>query len=98
MQTESALSDSVLGWEPEALDVVFPVCLVADISFAMSEDIYLRKAERLLNEAARATNMKERGRLIDEAMHWHNLAIDKHDHKDGRTNDNAADDEGRETA
>jgi hypothetical protein len=37
-----------------------------------------RKAEALLTEAARASNMKERGRLIDEAMHWHRLALEAH--------------------
>ncbi|WP_148216819.1 hypothetical protein [Phenylobacterium zucineum] len=54
----------------------------------MSEN-YRRKAEALLKEASEATNMKERGRLIDEAMRWHNLAVDAHSHRDGRTNDNA---------
>jgi hypothetical protein len=28
--------------------------------------------------AAGADNMKERSRLIDEAMHWHNLALSAH--------------------
>lgn len=43
-----------------------------------------RKAEALLSEAAKATNMKERGRLIDEAMHWHALALDAHGAGRGR--------------
>lgn len=37
---------------------------------------YRRRADALLRAAASADNMRERGRLIDEAMHWHNLAID----------------------
>lgn len=52
------------------------------------QDTYRRKAEALLLKAAKAANMNERGRLIDEAMHWHNLAMDAHDHADGRINDN----------
>jgi hypothetical protein len=48
-----------------------------------------RKAEALLIEASRATNLKERARYIDEAMHWHNLALDAHEHRGGRPNDNA---------
>lgn len=56
----------------------------------MSEP-YRRKAEALLQEASRTPNMKERGRLIDEAMHWHRLALDAHEHDDGRTNDNRDD-------
>jgi len=51
-----------------------------------------RKAEALLTEAAHAVNMKERGRLIDEAMHWHSLALDAHEHRDGRINDNGDED------
>lgn len=60
-------------------------------------DSYRRKAEALLRQASQTANMKERGRLIDEAMHWHNLALDARDHADGRTNDNrnADDDERR---
>ena len=56
-------------------------------------DEYRRKAERLLQQASEATNMRERGRLIDEAMHWHMLAMDAHDHHDNRTNDNEDDDD-----
>jgi hypothetical protein len=48
-----------------------------------------RKAEALLIEASRATNLKERTRYIDEAMHWHSLALDAHEHRNGRLNDNA---------
>lgn len=51
-------------------------------------ETYRRRAEALLRQAAETTNMKDRGRLIDEAMHWHNLALDARDHLDGRTNDN----------
>jgi hypothetical protein len=42
-------------------------------------DTYRRRAEALLRQAAETANMKERGRLIDEAMHWHMLAVDAHD-------------------
>jgi len=45
----------------------------------VSEDHYRRNAEALLRRAAEATNMAERGRLIDEAMQWHNRAIDAHE-------------------
>lgn len=37
---------------------------------------YRNKAEALLSRAAAAENMAERGRLIDEAMYWHMLALD----------------------
>lgn len=57
----------------------------------MSED-YRRKAEALLRQASETQNMKERGRLIDEAMHWHNLAIDAHAHGDRLDHDNDEDD------
>ena len=56
-------------------------------------ETYRRKAEALLRQAAETSNMKDRGRLIDEAMHWHTLALDARDHLDGRTNDNAGRDE-----
>ena len=60
-------------------------------------DIYRRRAEALLHDAAAATNMAERGRLIDEAIHWHNLAMDADGHHPGRLNDNLDDgDEQRE--
>lgn len=42
------------------------------------EDVYRGRAEALLKLAAGADNMKERSRLIDEAMHWHNLALSAH--------------------
>jgi hypothetical protein len=59
----------------------------------MSEaDSWRRKADRLLSDAAKASNMLERGRLIDEAMHFHRLAMDATGHADGRLNDNADDD------
>lgn len=58
----------------------------------MSQDAYTRKAEELLNRAAQAENMKERGRLIDEAMHFHNLAVEVYAHSTAHAND----DEGNE--
>jgi hypothetical protein len=55
----------------------------------MSEaDSWRRKADRLLSEASRASNMRERSRLIDEAMHFHRLAMDATGHENGRLNDN----------
>lgn len=51
-------------------------------------DDYRRKAQALLSEAARAGNMAERSRLIDEAVHWHNLAMDAAGHPDQRMHDN----------
>ena len=56
-------------------------------------DHYRRRAERLLSQAAQAENMAERGRLIDEALHWHNLALDHTGHANGRLNDNDGDSE-----
>lgn len=40
-----------------------------------SEDDYRNQAEALLRLAAATENMRDRGRLIDEAMHWHNRAL-----------------------
>lgn len=54
-------------------------------------DVYRRKAEVLLREAAQTSNMKERGRLIDEAMHWHNLALEATGHPSERLSDRFAD-------
>ena len=51
-------------------------------------DRYRSKAEELLSQAAKAQNMAERGRLIDEALHWHNLAMDAAGHPDQRLHDN----------
>ena len=41
-----------------------------------SEDDCRERAEALLRLAAAADNMRDRGRLIDEAMHWHNRALE----------------------
>lgn len=49
-----------------------------------SEDDYRRQAEALLRLAAATDNMRDRGRLIDEAMHWHNRALEVRD-DDGRS-------------
>jgi hypothetical protein len=59
-----------------------------EIESQMPNDTYREKAEALLSAASRAQNMNERGRLIDEAMHFHNLAMDADDHRDGWINDN----------
>ena len=54
----------------------------------MTADDYRRKAEALLRRAAESPNLKERGELIDQALHFHNLAMDAAGHSDGRVNDN----------
>ncbi|MDB5416877.1 MAG: hypothetical protein JWP50_296 [Phenylobacterium sp.] len=64
---------------------------------AEDSDDYRHKAERFLRQAAAAANMAERGRLIDEALHWHNLAMDARQHQNDRINDNE-DDEGLEAS
>jgi hypothetical protein len=55
----------------------------------MSADRYRQKAETLLRQAAEAANMNERGRLIDEALYWHNLAMEAAGHT--KSNDNVLD-------
>jgi hypothetical protein len=55
------------------------------------EDDYRAKAEALLRLASGADNMKLRGELIDQAMHWHNLALDAHDRPYPILNDNEDD-------
>jgi hypothetical protein len=54
-----------------------------------SEDHYRSQAEALLRLAAAADNMRDRGRLIDEAMHWHNRAIEAREGADGSRADGA---------
>jgi hypothetical protein len=44
-----------------------------------SEDDYRSQAEALLRLAAASDNMRDRSRLIDEAMHWHNRAVEVRD-------------------
>ncbi|HEY0437561.1 MAG TPA: hypothetical protein VGC92_13045 [Phenylobacterium sp.] len=51
-------------------------------------EIFRRKAETLLSEAANAPNLKDRSRLIDEALYWHHLALDAAGHPDQRMHDN----------
>jgi hypothetical protein len=51
------------------------------------EDACRVRAEALLRLAAGADNMKERGRLIDEAMRWHTRALDAHEHSGGWIHD-----------
>ena len=55
---------------------------------AIDAEFCRRRADALLMEATRTPNMKERGWLIDEAMHWHNLAMDCDGHHLDRLNDN----------
>ncbi|TAJ70681.1 MAG: hypothetical protein EPO51_16455 [Phenylobacterium sp.] len=56
-----------------------------------SEDDYRRQAEALLRLAAAADNMRDRSRLIDEAMHWHNRAVEVRDAADNGGGDPGAD-------
>jgi hypothetical protein len=52
-----------------------------------AEDEYREKAEALLRAAAAACDLRERGRLIDEALRWHRLALAAHEacaHAGGR--------------
>lgn len=51
--------------------------------------LYHRKAAEILRRASETTDVLERGRLIDEALHWHNLAMDAAGHTDGKLNDNS---------
>lgn len=44
-----------------------------------NEDTYRNRAEALLKAAAETDNMKMRGELIDQAMYWHNLAMNAHE-------------------
>ncbi len=48
----------------------------------MSAEDCRRKAEALLREASQTPNMKERGRLIDEAIRWRSRALDARDQAD----------------
>lgn len=41
-----------------------------------SEEDFRSQAEALLRLAAATENMRDRGHLIDEAMHWHNRALE----------------------
>lgn len=50
-------------------------------------DAYRRKAEILLRRAADAPNLEDRGRLVDEALHWHNLAVASHSSRETHDND-----------
>ncbi|MDB5493810.1 MAG: hypothetical protein JWP86_1147 [Phenylobacterium sp.] len=61
---------------------------------ADDSDDYRRRAERFLRQASTTSNMAERGRLIDEALHWHNLAMDSREHQDDQINDNADGEDG----
>jgi hypothetical protein len=56
-----------------------------------SEEEYQRKADALLRLATSTDNMRERSQLIDEAMRWHNLAMEEHDGKLEPANDDEDD-------
>lgn len=55
------------------------------------QDDYRARAEALLRLASATDNMKQRGELIDQAMHWHNLALDAQDDPYFFLNDNQDD-------
>ena len=57
----------------------------------MYDDKCMRKADDLLRQAAETSNMKERSRLIDEAMHWHLLASEGRTRSDEAASDSAGD-------
>jgi hypothetical protein len=57
------------------------------------EDDYRKRAEALLKAAAETDNMKQRGQLIDQAMHWHNLAMEAHQLRDEPAANDADDDD-----
>ena len=52
---------------------------------------YRARAEALLRQASATDNMKQRGELIDQAMYWHNLAMDAHQDAYTILNDNEDD-------
>lgn len=56
-----------------------------------NEDDYRARAEALLRQASATENMKQRGELIDQAMYWHNLAMDAHQDAYTILNDNEDD-------
>jgi hypothetical protein len=58
-------------------------------------DEFRRRAEDLLRRASAATNMAERSKLIDEAVHWHSLAMDAAGHPNPRLHDNDEDEDDR---
>lgn len=41
----------------------------------MSVHEYRRKAEELLDRAARTTDLKMRGAVLEQALQWHHLAV-----------------------
>jgi hypothetical protein len=53
---------------------------------------YHCRAEALLSQAASAVNMVERGRLIDEAMYWHMLALEADEGADDSAADEGSED------
>jgi hypothetical protein len=50
-----------------------------------------RRAERLLVQAAAAETLAARRQFLDEALHWHNLALELAGHPHLRLNDNRDD-------
>jgi hypothetical protein len=60
-----------------------------------SSDEFRRRAEAFLKQATATVDMAERSRLIDEAVHWHTLAMDAAGHPDPRLHDNDEGDEDR---
>lgn len=56
-----------------------------------NENDYRARAEALLRQASATDNMKQRGELIDQAMYWHNLAMDGRQDAYAILNDNEDD-------
>jgi len=54
----------------------------------MSVEEYRARAEALLRLAAQTDNLRDRGKLIDEATVWYNRTLDDHEGDDGPINDN----------
>lgn len=57
-------------------------------------DIYRKKAEQLLDQAARTPDMAARARLVQEALHWHRLALEGAGHGRGGPAPTGDDDQG----
>lgn len=50
-----------------------------------------RRADALLTEATQTANLKRRSELLGEAAHWHKMALDARERRDGSANDNTQD-------
>jgi hypothetical protein len=50
----------------------------------MSVHEYRQRAEELLDRAARTTDLKMRGAVLEQALLWHHLAVEAHAHRGAR--------------